>query len=149
MVTPEISAIVFDIGGVLVDWNPEYLYGDLIPDPTERAAFLTEVCSPSWNHALDAGGSAKGSVAVLAERHPERAHLINAWWERWHEMLGEEIPGTRAQASRRVGARTTWWAECLQPNIPGTYPLSMLCRPPGQVPAIFLAHALVLKMARG
>jgi 2-haloacid dehalogenase len=95
-----VSAVVFDIGAVLVDWNPEYLYSKLIPDAEERQLFLNEVCTLEWNYAMDAGLSVRREVAKLAAERPEYAGLINAWWDRWPEMLGDEIPGTRAIAER-------------------------------------------------
>ena len=93
-----VTAVVFDLGGVLVDWNPEYLYSKLIPDPDERRVFLGEVCTLEWNYAMDAGLSVRDEVARLAAEHPEYTDLVNAWWDRWPEMLGDEIPGTRALA---------------------------------------------------
>lgn len=111
------TAVVFDIGGVLVDWSPEYLYAELIPDRVERLSFLADVCSPEWNHALDSGLSVRAEVAALAAELPEYADLISAWWDRWPEMLGDEIPGTRAIAERLsdsgtpLYALTNWSAE--------------------------------------
>lgn len=99
-----VAAVVFDIGGVLVDWNPEYLYAKVIPDPDERRWFLSEVCTPEWNFAMDAGTSVSERVASLAAERPEYADLINPWWDRWSEMLGDEIPGTREIAENLVGA---------------------------------------------
>ena len=52
---PSISTVVFDLGGVLIDWNPRYLYRQLIPDAAKMEQFLAEVCSPAWNATLDAG----------------------------------------------------------------------------------------------
>lgn len=112
-----ITAVVFDLGGVLVDWNPEYLYSKVIPDPVERRAFLGEVCTLEWNYAMDAGLSVREEVAKLAAERPEHADLINAWWDRWPEMLGDEIPGTRAIAERisasglPLYALTNWSSE--------------------------------------
>jgi len=112
-----VSAVVFDIGAVLVDWNPEYLYAKVIPDPDERRWFLSEICTPEWNFRMDAGRSVSESVAVLAAEQPDYADLINVWWDRWSEMLGDEIPGTRAIAERirRTGmpmyALTNWNAQ--------------------------------------
>jgi len=117
MNTPPITAVVFDLGAVLVDWNPEYLYSKLIPDPDERRVFLDEVCTLEWNYAMDGGLSVRDEVAELAEERPEHADLINAWWDRWSEMLGDEIPGTRAIAERisasgmPLYALTNWSAE--------------------------------------
>ncbi len=112
-----ITAVVFDLGAVLVDWNPEYLYAKLIPDPDERRVFLDEICTLEWNYAMDGGRSVRDEVAKLAAQHPEHADLINAWWDRWPEMLGDEIPGTRAIAERisasgiPLYALTNWSAE--------------------------------------
>jgi 2-haloacid dehalogenase len=96
--TSPITAVVFDLGAVLVDWNPEYLYVKLIPDNAERRRFLTEVCTLEWNYTMDGGLSVRECVAALAAEHPDQADLVNAWWDRWPEMLGDEIPGTRAVA---------------------------------------------------
>jgi 2-haloacid dehalogenase len=112
-----ITAIVFDLGGVLIDWNPAYLYRYLIPDPDERARFLATICSPEWNHEMDGGRPVPAAVAELADAHPDYAPLIEAWWTRWPEMLGGEIPGTRvlaeaiARTGRPVYALTNWSAE--------------------------------------
>ena len=112
-----VTAVVFDIGAVLVDWNPEYLYAKVIPDPEERRWFLSEVCTPGWNFAMDAGASVSEEVAKLAAEKPEYADLINPWWDRWREMLGDETPGTReiAEELRESGmpiyALTNWNAQ--------------------------------------
>ncbi len=112
-----LAAVIFDLGGVLIDWDPNYLYERLIPDPSERERFLTTVCTPAWNHEMDAGRSVPKAVAELARRRPALAHLINAWWTRWPEMLGGEVPGT-VELARRVAAKgvplhalTNWAAE--------------------------------------
>jgi len=112
-----VTAVVFDLGAVLVDWNPEYLYSKLIPNPEERRVFLDEICTLEWNYAMDGGLSVRDEVAKLAEERPEHADLIKAWWDRWPEMLGDEIPGTRAIAERisasgmPLYALTNWSAE--------------------------------------
>lgn len=112
-----VSAVVFDIGAVLVDWNPEYLYSKVIPDPEERRWFLSKVCTPEWNFEMDAGTSVSDGVAALAAEQPEHADLINVWWDRWSEMLGDEIPGTRGIAERiqqtgmPIYALTNWNAQ--------------------------------------
>lgn len=112
-----LTAAVFDLGGVLIDWDPNYLYESLIPDPHERERFLTTLCTPEWNQAMDAGLNVPDSVAALAAQHPEDAGLINAWWTRWPEMLGGAISESVALAEGlahsgvRLFALTNWAAE--------------------------------------
>ncbi len=112
-----VAAVVFDIGGVLVDWNPRHLFHQLIADPEELEWFVTTVVSAEWNHAMDAGRSLDESIATLSIRFPQQRHLIEAWRTRWPEMLGDEIPGTRAIAETLQGsgmplyALTNWSAE--------------------------------------
>ena len=112
-----VTAVVFDIGAVLVDWNPEYLYAKIIPDPEQRRWFLSEVCTPEWNFAMDGAPSVSDEVAKLAAERPEYADLINPWWDRWREMLGDEIPGTRAiaedikRSATPIYALTNWNAQ--------------------------------------
>lgn len=86
-----IKAVVFDIGGVLLDWDPRYLYRSLIPDPVAMERFLTEVCTPEWNTAQDAGRTWAEAVAELSGRFPEHEELIRAFDERWIETCGGPI----------------------------------------------------------
>ncbi|WP_219632537.1 HAD family hydrolase [Haloechinothrix aidingensis] len=88
-----MHATVFDLGGVLLDWDPEYLYASLIPDEDERRYFLTEVCPREWNAELDVGRDWAEAIAERAERFPAYAELIAAYHRRWDEMIAGPIPG--------------------------------------------------------
>jgi 2-haloacid dehalogenase len=89
-----IEAVVFDIGGVLLDWNPRYLYRQLFDDEDSMERFLAEVCTLEWHTAHDLGVPYAQSCAALAQRHPEQADLIWAWGRRSEEMIGGPITGT-------------------------------------------------------
>lgn len=95
-----VEAVVFDLGGVLIRWDPELLYRQLIPDPAERRWFLTEVCSPAWNLDQDRGRSWAEGTALLSARFPEQAARIRAYRERWEEMVPGAIEGTVALLER-------------------------------------------------
>jgi 2-haloacid dehalogenase len=95
-----MQAVIFDIGGVLIDWHPKYLYSKLLPDDAAIDAYLDEIGFLEWNRNLDAGGSWDAAIAELAARHPHRKELIEAAHLRWHEMLPGEIPGTVAVLER-------------------------------------------------
>ncbi|MFM0162849.1 HAD family hydrolase [Paraburkholderia sediminicola] len=82
-----IKAVVFDFGGVLIDWSPEYLYRQLIPDETERRWFLTHVCSMDWVIRQDGGQPIVEATDELVAKFPDHAPLIRAFYERWHEMV--------------------------------------------------------------
>ena len=86
-----VATVVFDIGGVLLDWNPRHLYRKLIADPAEMAEFLTQVCSPQWHLAHDLGADTEQSCRELAARHPAQADLIMAWSRRSEEMVTGQI----------------------------------------------------------
>jgi 2-haloacid dehalogenase len=88
----EITAVVFDIGGVLLDWQPRLLYDQLLDDPAELDWFLAEVCTHEWNLTLDAGRSFDEACGELAARHPDHAHLVHAW-RRQDEMIAGEVAG--------------------------------------------------------
>jgi 2-haloacid dehalogenase len=112
------DAVVFDLGGVLIDWNPRHLYRKLFDtDEAAMERFLAEVCTPEWNSRLDAGRPFAEGVAELVARHPDQAELIAAWQLRWGEMLGPAFDGTVAilEELRRAGLRTyalsNWSAE--------------------------------------
>ena len=91
-----IDAIVFDIGGVLLDWNPRYLYRRLMDDEEAMERFLSEVCTMDWHEANDLGVPFEVTCARLAAEHPEHAELIWAWGRRTEEMVGGPIEGTVA-----------------------------------------------------
>ncbi len=90
-----VSAVVFDLGGVLIDWNPRHLYRRVFGgDAAAMERFLAEVCTPEWNARQDAGRPWPDAIAELVERHPEARDLIVAYDERWEEMLGGPIDGS-------------------------------------------------------
>jgi 2-haloacid dehalogenase len=91
---PAPSTVVFDVGGVLVDWNPRYLYRKLLPDQPAVERFLAEVCTSEWNVEQDRGRPWAEAVTQLTARFPERAALITAYHERWGEMVGGAFDGT-------------------------------------------------------
>lgn len=88
------TTVVFDLGGVLIDWDPRHLYRELFEDPDEMESFLAEVTTVEWNSHQDAGRPWAEGIEILAAEHPERRELIEAFHRRWPEMLAGEIPGT-------------------------------------------------------
>jgi 2-haloacid dehalogenase len=85
---PPVEAVVFDVGGVLLDWNPRHLYRKLFADEAEMEWFLDEICSRAWHAPHDRGVSTAASCAELASRYPEFSELIWAWSNRSEEMIG-------------------------------------------------------------
>lgn len=92
---PSVTTVVFDLGGVLIDWDPRYLYRQLLPTDEAIEAFLDEVGFPGWNHAVDAGRSTwADAVDALSGSHPHHRHLIEAYPSRFAETLGGPIEGS-------------------------------------------------------
>ena len=83
----EIRHVVFDLGQVLVRWDPEAPYRRLIPDAAERRHFLTEVCGHDWNLEQDRGRRWEDAEALLVEKFPEREEHIRSFRKFWHEMV--------------------------------------------------------------
>ncbi|MFZ0866294.1 MAG: HAD family phosphatase [Candidatus Sulfotelmatobacter sp.] len=93
--TANRSVAVFDLGGVLIDWNPRYLYRKLFDgDDQAMEHFLSTVCTPSWNARQDAGRTLAEACAALRSIHPDKSQMIDAWRDRYDEMLGGPIHGT-------------------------------------------------------
>ncbi len=84
-------AVVFDLGGVLLDWDPRHLYRKLFDDEGEMNRFLSEVCTMEWHHAHDLGIPPEQTIPPLVEAHPEYAEMIRAWPQRSEEMLAGPI----------------------------------------------------------
>jgi 2-haloacid dehalogenase len=87
-----IEAVVFDLGGVLIDWDPRHLYRRML-DGNEAAVerFLAEICTPEWNVGQDAGRPWPEAIETLAREHPAERELIEAFRTRWLEMLGDPL----------------------------------------------------------
>jgi len=91
--------VIFDVGGVLLDWNPRHLYRKLFDgDDGAMERFLAEVCTPDWNHRQDEGRTWAEAVAELVARFPQHAALIDAYAARWDEMVAGAYPDTVALA---------------------------------------------------
>ena len=109
--------IVFDLGGVLIDWNPRYLYKKIFASTEEMEWFLSNVCTPEWNAQQDAGRPFAEALALVTEKYPKYAAQINDYYARWEETLGGPIKGTVAlwqelkNKGCRIYALTNWSAE--------------------------------------
>lgn len=113
-----ITTIIFDLGGVLIDWNPNHLYSKLIADEEQRQHFLTHICSPDWNEEQDAGRPLSEGTQLLVNQFPEHEDNIRAFYDRWEEMLGGPIEGTvetfrqlKESGRYKIYALTNWSAE--------------------------------------
>lgn len=87
-------AVIFDVGHVLYDWDPRYLYEGLIADKAELDAFLRGVVTREWHFQHDAGRSFAETSAELAERHPRYRELIGLYGPRFGDTIPGAIPGT-------------------------------------------------------
>ncbi len=113
-----IKNIIFDLGGVLIDWNPEYMYKNLITDEEKRRWFLNTVCTSEWNEEQDGGRLIKEANDLLLNKFPEYKDWILAYYDRWEEMLNGSITGTvdifktlKEEKKFNIYALTNWSAE--------------------------------------
>jgi 2-haloacid dehalogenase len=112
------KAIIFDLGGVLVDWNPDYLFNKVFDDADKKKHFFENVCTPDWNEEQDAGRTIKEATSLLVAQHPDWKEHIVAYYDRWEEMLGGPIHDTVAilkelkeKGRYKLYALTNWSAE--------------------------------------
>jgi len=110
-----MDAVLFDLGGVLIDWNPRYLYRPhFADDEAAMEHFLTHVCAGDWNHEIDAGKRFADAVAERQRLFPDHAELIALWESGWERMLGDAIAETVAILEElkarglRLYALTNW-----------------------------------------
>jgi len=109
--------VLFDLGGVLVDWNPRHLYRRLFADEQAMEEFLETVCTRAWNEEQDLGRPFAEGVRLLTEQYPHWAEEIRAYDARWHEMLRGPIEGSVAvlgelrESGVGLFALTNWSAE--------------------------------------
>ncbi len=114
-----IKTIIFDLGGVLIDWNPEYLYLDVFEgDRVKMNAFFEQVCTMDWNENQDAGYPLSQATEDRIALFPEYETLIKIYYGRWEEMLGKAITGSVQILKKlideprfRLVALTNWSAE--------------------------------------
>jgi 2-haloacid dehalogenase len=112
------QAVVFDLGGVLIDWNPRHLYRKMFDGDEEgMERFLSEICTSEWNARQDEGRSFAEATEELIARHPEQAELVRAFFDRWPEMVGGainetvEILAELKGAGREIYVLSNWSAE--------------------------------------
>ena len=87
--------VVFDLGGVLIDWDPRHLYRKLFAgNEAAMEHFLATVCTHEWNRGQDAGRTFAEGARLLKAEHPDKAELIDAYCARFHEMIPGPIAGS-------------------------------------------------------
>jgi len=118
MMNKSIDAIIFDLGNVLIDWNPRYVYRQIFKSEEEVEWFLENVTTLEWNENQDAGYPLHKATEDLINQHPEWEPEIRAYYGRWLEMLGEAIHDTveifrqlKEKDNYKLYALTNWSAE--------------------------------------
>ena len=112
------KAIVFDLGNVLINWDPYLLYRKLFDDQQQMKDFLTNVATMDWNEEQDMGRSLQEGTDILVRQYPEHEANIRAYYTRWEEMLGGAIEDTlallkqlKASGKYKLYALSNWSAE--------------------------------------
>ena len=113
-----INTIIFDLGGVLIDWNPDYLYKKIFSNETDMRYFLDNICTKEWNAQQDAGYRLEQATNDLIKKHPKYINEIKAYYTRWKEMFGgfdtnsvSILEKIHSQKKCRLLALTNWSAE--------------------------------------
>jgi 2-haloacid dehalogenase len=115
MTKNSIDTIIFDLGGVLIDWNPRYLYRKIFKTEEEVTWFLENICTPAWNDEQDGGRSFEEATNLLLAKHPEWEVPIKAWYGRWQETISGPVHETveilkhfKEEKKHRLYALTNW-----------------------------------------
>lgn len=114
----DIKNIVFDFGGVLVDWNPRYLYKDQFQNQHEMEFFLNHICTDEWNLEQDKGRSLAEGTIQLQNEYPAYHSLIQLFYDQWEVMLKGEISETvsvlhNLKKNFKIFGLTNWSAETI------------------------------------
>lgn len=114
----KIDTVIFDLGGVLIDWNPRYLFRKILKNEEEINFFLENICTSEWNDRQDAGRSFADGIRELIGKHPDWEGSIIAWGERWQETINGPIQETvdilekiKHSGAFKLYALTNWSAE--------------------------------------
>jgi 2-haloacid dehalogenase len=110
-----IDTIIFDLGGVLIDWNPHYVYRTIFDTEEKTDWFFKNICTSEWNENQDAGYPIELATAELVTKYPEWEKEIRAYYDRWAEMLGgpidetvEILHGLKQKNHLKLYALTNW-----------------------------------------
>jgi len=113
-----IETVIWDLGNVLIKWDPRNLYRKIFDKEETMEWFLEEICTMDWNEAQDGGRTWAEGIRLLVAQYPDYTKEINAYHARWEEMLGGSIEGSAAilrhlkeNNSHRLYALTNWSAE--------------------------------------
>jgi 2-haloacid dehalogenase len=113
-----VTTVIFDLGAVLIDWDPRHLYRKIFAEESQMQHFLQQVCTPEWNEEQDGGRSLQEATELLVARHPEHEENIRHFYGRWEEMLAGPIEGTlnilqelKESGKYQLYALTNWSAE--------------------------------------
>lgn len=113
-----INTVVFDLGGVLIDWNPDYVFKKIFSSAEELQWFYKNICTSEWNEEQDAGRPLKEGTDLLIKQFPDQEENIRAFYDRWEDMLGGPIHGTldifrelKERPAYKTYALTNWSAE--------------------------------------
>lgn len=114
----QFNTIIFDLGAVLIDWNPRYVYKDMFVTTEAMEYFLREICTSHWNEQQDAGRLFGDATKQLVDEYPQYTNEIQAYYGRWVDMLGGPIQSTvdmfselKASKKYKIVALTNWSAE--------------------------------------
>lgn len=114
-----VKDVVFDFGGVLMDWDPRYLYRTYFKDEEQMEYFLSHICTDAWNAEQDRGRTFDEGISLLLRQYPQYAEPIRMYKDRWESMLKGEFPRS-VELLRRLKEQgygiyglTNWSAETI------------------------------------